>query len=52
MFETQFEMMFFAAMSAIGIYSTAYYLYCQIWDLTAKVIKNRSIKKIANKEAP
>jgi len=41
------EMSFFAAMSAVGIYCTAYYLYSQVWDLVAKVVV-----KIKTSKAP
>lgn len=41
------EMSFFAAMSAVGIYCSAYWLYSQVWDLVAKVVV-----KIKTSKAP
>lgn len=41
------EMSFFAAMSAVGIYCSAYWLYSQVWDLVAKMVE-----KIRTREAP
>lgn len=42
---TQFEMIFYAAFTAIGVYASAYYLWCVIWDALEILVRKTQAKR-------